>query len=302
VNALASPASLKGVLTAGEAAAALARGFRSAGAEAEELPLADGGEGTAVVLGAEVVRVEHVHDAFGREREAPVRALADGTVVVESADAIPFDPSRLDVCAASSRGFGELIARAGPCERLLVCLGGTATMDAGAGLLEALDELPAPTTVLCDTRAPLAEAPRLFGPQKGASAAEVAELESRFARLPLADLPGGAAAGGLGAALVSLGAELVPGAAYVLEAVGFREHAARADLVVTGEGTVDRTSFDGKVPGEAVSACAELGVRCLLFGGRVEDGVEALALSGDPARASADLEALGVGLVTADSD
>ena len=156
-----------------------------------------------------------------------------------------------------------------------------------------LDELPAPTTVLCDTRATLVEAPRLFGPQKGASADEVAELESRFARFPLAKLPGGGAAGGLGAALAALGAELVPGAAYVLEAVGFREHAARAELVVTGEGTVDRTSFEGKAPGEAVRACAELGVRCVLFGGRVEDGVEALALSGDPARAREDLEELG---------
>jgi len=296
VNALASPASLKGVLTAGEAAAALTRGFRRAGAEAEELPLADGGGGTAVVLGAQVVRVEQVHDAFGREREGPVRALPDGTVVVESAEAIPFDPTCLDVRAASSRGFGELIARAGPCERLLVCLGGTATMDAGAGLLQTLDELPAPTTVLCDTRATLAEAPRLFGPQKGASAAVVVELESRFEHLPLADLPGGGAAGGLGAALASLGAELVPGAAYVLEAVGFRAHAARAELVVTGEGTVDRTSFKGKAPGEAVRACAELGVRCLLFGGRVEDGVEAVALSGDPARARDDLVELGVSL------
>jgi glycerate 2-kinase len=296
VNALASPASLKGVLTAGEAAAALAQGFRRSGAEADELPLADGGEGTAVVLGAQVVRVERVHDAFGRERQAPVRALPDRTVVVESADAIPFDPQRLDVRAASSRGFGELIARAGPCERLLVCLGGTATMDAGVGLLQALDELPAPTTVLCDTRATLAEAPRLFGPQKGASASEVAELESRFDRLPLAGLPGGGAGGGLGAAFASLGAELVPGAAYVLEAIGFGEHAARAELVVTGEGTVDRTSFEGKAPGEAVQACAELGVRCLLFGGRVEDGVEAVALSGDPARALDDLVELCVSL------
>jgi glycerate 2-kinase len=302
VNALASPASLKGVLSAGEAAAALARGLRRTGAEVEELPLADGGEGTAVVLGAQVLRLERVHDAFGREREAPVRALADGTVVVESADAIPLEPSRLDVRAASSRGFGELIARAGPCERLLVCLGGTATMDAGAGLLDALDELPAPTTVLCDTRATLVEAPRLFGPQKGATAAEVAELESRFARFPLAQLPGAGAAGGLGAALAALGAELVSGADYVLETVGFREHATRAELVVTGEGTVDRTSFEGKAPGEALRVCAELGVRCLLFGGRVEDGVEALALSGDPSRAREDLEELGVGLATADSD
>ena len=303
MRALACPASLKGVLTAGEAASALARGLRQGGAEAEELPLADGGEGTAVVLGAEVVRVERVHDAFGRERESPVRALADGTVVVESAEAIPFDPSRLDVRAASSRGLGELIARAGPCERLLVCLGGTATMDAGAGLLEALPELPAATTtVLCDTRATLAEAPWLFGPQKGATAGEVAELGRRFATLPLADLPGGGAAGGLGAALASLGAELVPGAAYVLEAKAFRDRAAAADFVVTGEGAVDRTTFEGKAPGEAVRACAELGVRCVLFGGRVEDGLEAVALTGDPARAREDLQELGVSLATADSN
>ena len=226
MRALASPASLKGVLSAAEAAAALARGFRRAGAEAEELPIADGGEGTAEVLGAKVVRVEQVHDAFGRPREASIRELADGAIVVESADVLPLDPERLDVQAASSRGLGELLARVGPCSRLLVSLGGTATMDGGAGLLEVLDELPGPTTVLYDVRATLLEAPRLFGPQKGALADDVLELEQRFLLLDhahsLAKLPGGGAAGGLGAALASLGAELVPGALYVLEAIGFR--------------------------------------------------------------------------------
>src|SRR5207237_9163287 len=114
----------------------------------------------------------------------------------------------------------------------------------------------------------------------------------------LAKLPGAGAAGGLGAALASLGAQLFPGAAYVLEAVGFRERAAAADLVVTGEGTVDRTTFEGKAPGEALRACAELGVRCVLFGGRVEDGMgtEAIAMSGDPGRAREDLEELGLKL------
>jgi len=298
MRALASPASLKGVLSAREAAAALARGLTCAGAEADELPLADGGEGTAKVLGAKVVRVERVHDAFGREREAPVWELDDGTVVVESAEAVPLDPSRLDVRAASSRGLGELIALVGECPRLLVCLGGTATMDGGAGLLEVLEELPGPTVALCDVRATLAHAPRLFGPQKGALPDEVAELEERFAQLlpSFARLAGAGAAGGLGAALASLGARLVPGATYVLDAIGFRERAARVDLVVTGEGTVDRTTFDGKAPAEAVAACAELGVRCILFGGRVENGVEALALSGDPAQAREDLERLGLGL------
>ena len=82
----------------------------------------------------------------------------------------------------------------------------------------------------------------------------------------------------------------------MLEVVGFRDLAARADLVVTGEGAVDRTTFQGKAAGEAVHVCHDLGVSCVLFGGRVEDGVEAVALSGDPARAAQDLEELGLRL------
>jgi glycerate kinase len=297
VRALACPASLKGVLSAGEAAAALAAGFGRAGVDADVLPVGDGGEGTAAVLGARVVRRCRVHDAFGRPREAPIHALPDGTVVVESADAVPLDPERRDVLAASSRGLGELIEQVGECPWLLVCLGGTATMDAGAGLLEVLDELPAPTTALHDVRVELLDAPRLFGPQKGALAEDVATLEQLFAATEhlrsYAKLAGAGAAGGLGAALASLGAELVPGAEFVLEALDFRERAARADLVVTGEGTVDRTTFRGKAPGEVARVCGELGVRWVLFGGRVEDGIEARALSGNPARARGDLEALG---------
>lgn len=300
MRALASPASLKGVLSAREAADALATGFARGGAEAEQAPVADGGEGTADVLGARLLRTARVHDAFGREREALLRGFTDGTVVVESAEAIPLDPSRLSVLDASSGGLGELIAAAGECERLLVCLGGTATMDGGAGLLDVLDALPAPTTVLCDTRATLLEAPRAFGPQKGASSSDMARLEERLAGLahakPYGELEGAGAAGGLGAALASLGAELVPGAAYVLETIGFRERAAAVDLVVTGEGSVDATTFDGKAPGEVVRICGELGVPCVLFGGRVEEGIEARALSGDPARAREDLEELALGL------
>ena len=297
MRALACPASLKGVLAAAEAAAAIAAGFWRAGAEAEELPVADGGEGTAAVLGARVVRRCRVHDAFGRPREAPIHALPDGTVVVESADVIPLDAERRDVWSASSRGLGELLAQVGECPRLLVCLGGTANMDAGAGLLEVLERLPVRTTVLCDVRAELLDAPRLFGPQKGALAGDVATLEELFAATEhlrsYAKLAGAGAAGGLGAALASLGAELVPGAEFVLEHLGFRERAVGADVVVTGEGAVDRTTFTGKAPGEVARVCGEVGVRCVLFGGRVEDGIEAEALSGDPARARDDLEALG---------
>jgi glycerate kinase len=305
VRALASPASLKGVLSALEAARLLAQGLARADVQADSCPIADGGEGTAEVLGARVLRTVPVHDAFGRPRDAPIWALDDGTLVVESADAIPLDPTRLEVLAASSRGFGELIAAVGECPRLLACLGGTATMDGGAGLLEVLDELPAPTIALCDTRATLLEAPWAFGPQKGALGDDVVRLEERLRGLEhvqsLAKLAGGGAAGGLGTALASLGADLVPGAEYVLEKKGFRERAARADLVVTGEGTVDRTTFEGKAPGEAVRICRELGVRGVLFGGLVEDGIDAVALSGDPARVRADLEELGLRLGTTEA-
>jgi glycerate kinase len=119
----------------------LAEGFHRGGAEAKELPIADGGEGTAEVLGARVQVRVRVSDAFGRQREAPIRALPDGTAVVEAAEAIPLDPLRLDPLAASSRGLGELIAEV-EAERLLVCLGGTANVDGGAGLREVLRELP----------------------------------------------------------------------------------------------------------------------------------------------------------------
>ena len=306
MRALACPASLKGVLSAPAAGAALGEGLRAGGAEVRELPVADGGEGTAeslqLALGGEW-RVAEVQDAFGRAHPARWLLLPDGTAVVEAAAAVPLDPERLDPLAASSRGFGELLAAAlaeGP-EALLLCLGGTATMDAGAGLFEVVGALPVPARVACDVTATLDEAPRLFGPQKGAGPTEVAELERRFAaRVGLVSIrhkPGSGAAGGLGAALGSLGAELVPGAALVLDTIGF--DAAGYDLVVTGEGRVDATTALGKAPGEVVRRSA--GTRCVVFGGLVEaelPGAEMFALSGDPSRAWDDLVALGRKLVS----
>jgi len=221
---------------------------------------------------------------------------------VESAAAVPLDPLRLDPLAASSRGYGELIEAAlaaGP-TALLLCLGGTATMDAGAGLLEVVGELPVPSRVACDVTATLLEAPRLFGPQKGAGPAEVAELDRRFAAREELVLfqhkLGGGAAGGLGAALALLGADLVRGAALVLDTAGF--DASGYDLAVTGEGRVDATTALGKAPGEVARRCP--GTRCVVFGGVVEvalPGVETIALSGDPHRARDDLVALGRDLV-----
>jgi glycerate kinase len=299
-SALACPASLKGVLTAREAAAALADGFAQAGAGCVALPVADGGEGTVDAICDELAAFA-VRDAFGRPREALVGAR-DGAAVVEAAQVIPLDGGRLDVMAASSRGLGELLASL-QADRIVVSVGGTATMDGGAGLLEALDALPAPTTVLCDVQTRLYDAPRLFGPQKGATPEQVAELEARFRAMrelePYAELPGSGAAGGLGAALASLGAELVPGAPAVLDLIGF-DPRGRA-LVVTGEGRVDATTAEGKAPSEVVRRCAEAGVPCVVFGGLVEQplpDVETIALSGDPARARVDLVELGLRLGT----
>ncbi len=305
MRALASPASLKGVLGAVEAAAALAEGMRAGGAEAVELPVADGGEGTAEVIGRACGgewREADVHDAFGGARRGRWLVLPDGTAVVDAAAAIPLDPERLDPLAASSRGLGELVAAAmsGGAERLVLALGGTATMDAGAGFLEVVGELSVSTRAACDVATTLLEAPRLFGPQKGAGPAELAELERRFAareRLVLFQhKPFSGAAGGLGAALASLGAELVSGSEYVLDAVGF--DSSEFDLVVTGEGRVDSTTALGKAPGEVARRSRP--TRCVVFGGLVEcaiEGAETVALSGDPTRARDDLVALGRDLV-----
>jgi glycerate kinase len=160
--------------------------------------------------------------------------------------------------------------------------------------------------VACDVRNPLLGergAARVFGPQKGADAEAVVELEARLASLvelePYRDVPGAGAGGGLGAAFAALGGELLPGAELVLDRIRFDERAARAELVVTGEGTVDATTLEGKAPGAVLERCRRLGVRCELFGGLVRDGVEAHALSGDPARAREDLEELALALLGA---
>jgi glycerate 2-kinase len=236
-----------------------------------------------------------VPDAFGRPRVAEWLALEDGTAVVEAASAIPIDPRRRDVVTASSRGLGVLLqAVCGSEPRALVIgLGGTANMDAGAGMLEVLDKLPARTRAACDVQTRLVDAPRLFGPQKGASSELIRQLEERFRAHPFGDVAGSGAAGGLGAALASLGAELVPGAELVLELIGFDP--GGYDLVVTGEGTVDETTWEGKAPSAVRRACEHAGVECLLFGGQVYGG-DAVPLSGRPDRAYDDLVTLGMQL------
>src|SRR5262249_28019343 len=153
-------------------------GLRRAGVDAVELPVADGGEGTLDALQTALGGTRHevsVQDAFGAPRVAAWLELPDGSAAVESAPAIPLDQTRLDVMAASRPGLGELIGAVGRPRELIVGLGGTASVDGGAGLREVLTELPAPTRVACDALVPLRDAARLFAPQKGASPEDVKE-------------------------------------------------------------------------------------------------------------------------------
>jgi glycerate kinase len=311
IRALASPASLKGVLSPSEAAAHIAAGLRRvAGVEADEAPVADGGEGTAEVLHAALGgawRTAVVSDPIGRAVGAKWLILPDGTAVVEAAEAIGLPrlaPAERNPLTASSGGLGELLV-ATLTEQptsFLICVGGTATVDGGAAMLAVVGSWLSdiPMRVVCDVRNPLLGergAARVFGPQKGADEDAIHELEERLSRMerlqPYRDVPGAGAGGGLGAAFASLGAELVDGADLVLRLIGFDERAAGAALVVTGEGTVDDTTFNGKAPGAVQRRCAKLGVRCELFGGIVRDGHSARPLSGDVALAAEDLVQLG---------
>jgi glycerate kinase len=311
VRVLASPASLKGVLSAREAAATLAAGFRRVeGIDVDEAPVADGGEGFVEVLHAALggeLRAAVVSDPLGRAVAATWLLLPDGTAVVESAQALGLPlvtVGERNPLQATSRGLGELLLAtlAVRPRALLVGVGGTATVDGGVGMRSVvggwLHELP--VRVACDVRSPLLGehgAARVFGPQKGAGPADVEELERRLEALdelaPYRDVPGAGAGGGLGAAFAALGAELVEGGDLVLDLIGFDERARGADLVVTGEGTVDSTTLTGKAPGTVARRAERLGVRCVLFGGAVRDGVDARALSGRLDQAAEDLVELG---------
>ena len=144
--------------------------------------------------------------------------------------------------------------------------------------------------VACDVDNPLLGehgATYTFGPQKGADAemlvlleagmAHFAQVLTQFCGIPVADLPGSGAAGGLGAALRAfLGGRLMPGAELLLDSVGFDELLKEADIVLTGEGRIDWQSAHGKVPGTVGLRCKAAGVPCAALCGSVGKGADAL--------------------------
>jgi glycerate kinase len=269
---LVAPDSFKGTFGASEVAALVAAGLRAGGREAVELPLGDGGEGTMEALGGTLHQAT-VSDPLGRAVTASYALRDDDTAVVEAAQASGLallSEYELDPWNASSRGTGELIAATGAAD-VLVAVGGTATMDGGAGAVEALRDagVSPRLTLMCDVRTAWEDAPRVFGPQKGADAALVKRLERRFASLARSmpkdprGVPMTGCAGGLSGGLwAGFGARLVPGAAFVLDELGFDSLMRSARFVVTGEGRLDEQTLAGKLVGEVATRCRQAGVAC----------------------------------------
>jgi glycerate kinase len=301
--ALACPDKFRGTLSAAGAAGAIGAGLRRAGFDdVRELPLADGGEGTlAALLAARggSKRVARVSGPLGDPVDASWGLLSDGTAVIEMAQAsgLALVEPRNDPLRATSRGTGELVAAAarGGARRIIVAVGGSATTDGGLGAIDALGWSLAglDVTVACDVATTFVDAAATFAPQKGASDAQVALLTRRLERLAeqydertrvdVRALEGGGAAGGLAGGLAAIGAQLEPGFDVVARAAGLETAMDGATLVVTGEGKLDPTSFEGKVVGGVLDWAADEGVahRAVIVGQVTPEAREELSVRGD---------------------
>ncbi|MFZ1488867.1 MAG: glycerate kinase [Ilumatobacteraceae bacterium] len=288
MRVLAAVDKFRGTATAAQVARAVGHACWELGHDCDEAPVADGGEGTLDVLGGPN-RSSIVTGPLGDPVDAPWR-FHRGTAVIEMARAsglaLVGGVGGNDAVAASTTGTGELIDRALDlgAERIIVCLGGSATTDGGLGAVRAI-HAPArlravELVVACDVRTRFTDAALVFAPQKGAGPAQVRMLTNRLERLvqmyretygvDVSELPGAGAAGGLAGGLAALGAELVPGFDLVAEEVGLFERVAAADLVITGEGHVDAQSFEGKVVGGVLDLAVHHGVAAAAIAGEVD--------------------------------
>lgn len=327
-----APDKFAGTLSAAQAAAAVREGWlrRAPGDHVVTTPMSDGGPGFVDVLyavrGGELLAVT-VSGPHGEP--APATLLLDGrTAYIESAQACGLqlvEPAGRDPEGASTLGVGELVGAAldAGARRVVVGLGGSATNDAGAGMLAALGavgdadltsgprgltdvttvdltpvrerlrgvELVAATDV-DNTLLGLFGATKVFGSQKGLADERVAAVDSTLERFVVAtvgsgvaerkpaDAAGAGAAGGLGFALLALGAERRSGIDLVADAVGLLAAARTADLVVTGEGSFDYSSRAGKVVA-GVAAVASQAVRpCIVLAGEVLVGAREMRTMG----------------------
>ncbi|RKN50871.1 glycerate kinase [Micromonospora endolithica] len=336
MRVLLCPDKFAGTLSAPDVAAAVAAGWRTVTTGDDLLirPLADGGPGFLDVLADALdgrrVPVPTV-DPRGRPAAGEILLTADGaTAYLESAQACGLHllaAEERDPKATTSYGLGLLVAAAVEhgARQVVIGLGGSATNDAGAGMLTALGVTPLDDTgaalpyggAALAAAAALDGAPRLrgvrlvaatdvdnpllglhgasnvFGPQKGADRADVLLLDAaleRFAAvlerdLPgcppgLGALPGGGAAGGLGAAILALGGQCESGIGLVNRAIGLDAALDGVDLVITGEGSFDHQSLRGKVVAGVAGAARDRGVPCVVVAGRVSAGRRESAAAG----------------------
>lgn len=349
-----APDSFKGSLTSIEVARALADGWARArpGDRLLLAPLADGGEGTLAAIeaaGGWEQRLASVHDPLGRAIDARWLASADGSRgVVELAAASGLSlvaAAERDPAAASTGGTGELLAAAidHGIREIVLGIGGSATTDGGAGALgalgarvsEGLDVIDlagleprlagVALRIACDVTNPLLGdhgAAATYGPQKGATPADVQVLDARLGRFADAleaatgrrerDTPGAGAAGGIGFGLLCLtdrfrSLSLEPGVELVMAATGFDAKLAGADLVITGEGRIDAQTAFGKTALGVARRAQAAGVHCVAVGGGVtSEGTAALAPLGvevsgvnDPGVPVAEAMALGTAPILA---
>ena len=305
MHILICPNAFKNSLSAREAANAIQHGLSKSNLEftSECFPIADGGDGTAALItelsGGKFIETT-VHDPLGRRIKAQYGLIHKGTTAVidmASASGLKLhDPSELNPMQASSIGTGELITDAldKGIRKILIGMGGTATVDGGCGILESLGVKffnaqnqvikPVPENLLtlsridttnldsrikdceciliCDVTNYLLGrkgAARIFGPQKGASKKTVLMLEKAMSQFNLVaqkttsinlnKLPGGGAAGGAAAGVTTfLNAKSVKGANYFLSLTNFDRALEKADVVITGEGSIDLQTLSGKGP------------------------------------------------------
>jgi glycerate kinase len=291
---LAAPDKYRGTLSARQAAAAIEAAAAAAGWDCDIAPVSDGGEGFLEVFadfGSR--RTARVSGPLGQELEVPWVLGHDdddpsrGVAIVESALVIGLTtiggPARNDPMRASTTGLGQLVSaatRAGA-KQVLIGMGGSATTDGGLGAVDVLApngrRPTAELLVACDVETQFLDAAAIFSPQKGAAPAQVELLKRRLERVAqlyeerfgvdVRSIKGSGAAGGLGGGLLAIGAKLVPGFDLVAEKLSLAERIAEADLVVTGEGYLDKQSFAGKAVGGVARLAEHAGVPVLVIAG-----------------------------------
>ena len=292
MRVLAAADKFKGTASAAQVCAAIGHACWALNIDCTEIPMADGGEGTLDVLGGPN-RTTRVTGPLGQPVEAAWR-LHRGVAVIEMARAsgltLAGGPENNDALNATTQGVGELIDSAlnEGAKKIIVCLGGSATTDGGLGAIRAISTparlLAVEFLVACDVDTLFVDAAKIFAPQKGATPAQVNMLTGRLEQLAqryendyginVAKIPGSGAAGGLAGGLAALGAKLIPGFDIVAEENGFDEAVKEHDLIITGEGLLDDTSFDGKVVGSVLDYASEAKKRTIAIVGDVDDAMD----------------------------